>query len=94
MSSWSGAGHPPGVTRIDERIMSKQIDRLVKDNPHKFQGWHTEIDGYGELRNEHLPSYWIFCAEEYFCPEKEIGVIHVKTVKEAVRLMRQVRKIV
>ena len=70
--------------------MSKQIEKMVKASPEKFESWHTELDGYGEEWNDHLPSYWIYCKAPYFNPESECGTIHVKTVKEAVRLMRSV----
>lgn len=63
--------------------MSKQIEKMVKDSPEKFESWHSEItDGKKD--------YWVYCAPPYYCPEMECGTIHEFTVKETLEKMRTV----
>jgi hypothetical protein len=70
--------------------MSKSIQAYINKHPEKFDSWHTEYDGYGESYNDHLPSYWVYCKEGWIVPDRECGSIHTKTVKEALRQMREV----
>ena len=70
--------------------MSKQIQAMIASSPDKFESWHTEIDGYGESHNSHLPSYWVYCRPGFIIPEMECGTVHTKTVAEALVLMKTV----
>ncbi len=70
--------------------MSKQLERMIAANATQFESWHTEIDGYGESHNDHLPSYWVYCKPGFIIPDMECGTIHTKTVTEALALMKTV----
>ena len=66
--------------------MSKQLDRLI-ENDYRFNGYHYEVDGYGDTDAEaNRPSIWLYCREGYVVPELECGSIHTKTVREALQL--------
>ena len=66
--------------------MSKQIAKMVADNPDKF------MEYWNEDHNERGLDYWVACREPYFCPATETQTIHEDTVRDTLAQMRSVVK--
>ena len=65
--------------------MSKKIDKMIKIHPEIFHGWCS----YREDHNSHSPSYWVYLHHPYLT-HRGVGCIHTKTVKEALKEMKDV----
>ena len=69
--------------------MSKQIDKMIKIHPEIFHGWWIDDGGCGEFTVGTPPSYWVYLHHPYLT-HRGVGCIHTKTVKEALKEMKDV----